>query len=86
MEAEQLLDRQAVHVFGDLLKPDTRVKRHTSPLTSIATAVARTTANAEPTTRTVWARIHSSVWVAPVDEEPPADSMAASAGRFDPTA
>src|SRR5438093_13630881 len=30
MEAEQLLDRQAVHVFGDLLKPDTRVKRHTS--------------------------------------------------------
>ena len=56
------------------------------PLTSIATAIARTTANAEPTTRTVWPRIHSSVWVAPVDEEPPADSMAASAGRFDPTA
>src|SRR5205809_7152761 len=35
MEAEQLLDRQALHVLGNLSKPDTRVKRHTSssPLT-----------------------------------------------------
>ena len=32
---EQLLDRQALHVLGNLSKPDTRVKRHTSssPLT-----------------------------------------------------
>src|SRR5206468_9679683 len=71
MEAEQLLDRQALHVLGNLSKPDTRVKRHTYLVPShvIATAVARTAvrlakAKAEPTTRTAWPRTYSGVRLA----------------------
>src|SRR5947208_8878131 len=71
MEAEQLLDRQALHVLGNL--SEARYPSQTTyvlvPSHVIATAVARTAvrlakAKAEPTTRTAWPRTYGGVRLA----------------------